>query len=242
MNPWVRSVEAAIRHLILRSYDYGYTTFAWSYDLATWCASGGLWYRWIVAAVGYIDQGPVLDLGCGRGRLLAHLRALGHPALGLDRSPQMARATQRRLRRSGRVAPPVVQGTGHALPFSTGSLGTVITTFPTSYVYEAGTQQEIARVLRPGGRWLWVEAPFPCRPTMRMLLVTLMSALARVERARVISPQRSPLDAVWAALGLSPHRHAWEPRLAAPTAFHVTVEQVAVGPTYVHVAILEPAA
>jgi len=35
------------------------------------------------------DHGPVADLGCGPGRLTAHLTTLGLPAFGIDVSPKM---------------------------------------------------------------------------------------------------------------------------------------------------------
>ncbi len=34
-------------------------------------------------------QGPVADIGCGAGRVTAHLNELGLPAFGIDLSPQM---------------------------------------------------------------------------------------------------------------------------------------------------------
>ncbi|MFC5143281.1 class I SAM-dependent DNA methyltransferase [Streptomyces aureoversilis] len=40
-------------------------------------------------------EGPVADIGCGEGRVTAHLNALGLPVYGIDLSPQMI-ATARR--------------------------------------------------------------------------------------------------------------------------------------------------
>jgi SAM-dependent methyltransferase len=41
-------------------------------------------------------EGPVLDLGCGPGRLLDALYSRGVPAIGVDASPQAARLARRR--------------------------------------------------------------------------------------------------------------------------------------------------
>jgi SAM-dependent methyltransferase len=40
--------------------------------------------------------GPVLDLGCGSGRVALHLARRGHPVTGLDISPELADAVNRR--------------------------------------------------------------------------------------------------------------------------------------------------
>ena len=41
-------------------------------------------------------DGPVLDLGCGPGRLVVHLASRGVPALGVDASPSAVALAQRR--------------------------------------------------------------------------------------------------------------------------------------------------
>lgn len=48
------------------------------------------WYRTQALAAG----GPVLELGCGNGRILGALRAAGIEATGVDRSPPMLRAAR----------------------------------------------------------------------------------------------------------------------------------------------------
>lgn len=50
------------------------------------------WYR----AVALTADGPVLEIGCGTGRILSALRAAGVEAIGLDRSePMLAQARRR---------------------------------------------------------------------------------------------------------------------------------------------------
>lgn len=130
-----------------------YTRLAWAYDAVAWGVSAGAWYDWGEAAIGALEQGPVLELGCGRGRLLGALGATGMRVVGVDRSPQMARQARRA---SGC---PVVLGDGRMLPFPDGAFGSVVTVFPAPYVLEPATQREIARVVRNGGRWIWVDDP-----------------------------------------------------------------------------------
>ena len=49
--------------------------------------------------------GPVLELGCGTGRVLIPTARAGIETVGLDLSAGMLEACQRRLRASGPVAP-----------------------------------------------------------------------------------------------------------------------------------------
>lgn len=42
------------------------------------------------------SQGPILDLGCGSGRVAIHLARRGHAVVGVDTDPALAAATERR--------------------------------------------------------------------------------------------------------------------------------------------------
>ncbi|MDQ7029970.1 MAG: class I SAM-dependent methyltransferase [Ardenticatenia bacterium] len=157
-------------------FDRLYTDLAPGYDLVAWLASGGLWYRWVDVAARFLAGDPVLEVGFGRGRLAVRLAHMGRTVVGLDRSPQMVMATRRLALRAG--APlHLVQGSGDALPFGTATFGTLITTFPAPYVLAPQTQAEFARVLKPGGRWIWVDAPrwpgWPRRPAVLWLFQRL---------------------------------------------------------------------
>ena len=163
------------RALLHFFFDQLYTRLAWSYDAVAWLVSGGQWQAWTASALPCVQDGPVLEVGCGRGHLLPALAARGWTALGLDRSPQMARAAHRRHRA-------VCQGDGMALPLADGSVGTLITTFPAPYVLRPETQVEFARVVRPGGRWLWVDVP--------MLFDGRATALARAITAIAYGEER----------------------------------------------------
>lgn len=64
-------------------------------DVERWCAAPDAADRTVLDRC---DRGPVLDIGCGPGRLVAELAALGRPALGIDVS---AAAVSRTLAAGG---------------------------------------------------------------------------------------------------------------------------------------------
>ncbi len=51
----------------------------------------------------HFTPGPILDLGCGTGRILVPLLRDGHAVVGLDRSPQMLARASARVRRLSAV-------------------------------------------------------------------------------------------------------------------------------------------
>ncbi len=91
-----------------------------------------------------LGEGPgvLLDVACGTGLSPRWLRPLGWTVLGLDYSADQVALASARL--------PVVQGDAAALPFRTGSLDAVLTTFSAAPDHDSAVR-EVARVLRPGG-------------------------------------------------------------------------------------------
>lgn len=146
--------QSTIRRAVLqRFFGLLYTRLAWGYDGVAWVASAGQWYRWVAAALPFVEQGPVLEVGCGRGRLLRPIAEHGFRVVGVDYAWEMAQFAARRS------SQPVLRGDGQRLPFADSTFGTLVTTFPAPYVLAAETQREFARVVRPSGRWVWVDAP-----------------------------------------------------------------------------------
>jgi SAM-dependent methyltransferase len=103
------------------------------------------------------ERGPVLELGCGTGRLLLPLARAGVRITGIDRSAAMlskARARAARLTRLRR--PRVVLGDVRDLPFARGSFAVVMAPygFMQSLISDRDlvrTLGEARRVLRRGG-------------------------------------------------------------------------------------------
>jgi len=111
---------------------------------------------------------PVLEVGCGRGRLLAHLAKAGWPVTGIDRSESMVLASRRRLAAAGLPGRVLLADAGR-LPLADASIGTIVTTFPTDYAMRESTWREFARVLMPRGRWIILDTITADRPVLRLL-------------------------------------------------------------------------
>jgi SAM-dependent methyltransferase len=113
--------------------------------------------------------GPILDLGCGTGRLLAPLVRAGHTVVGVDRAPAMLARAAARLRRlppGARRRAMLVRGDLRALGFEP-RFAFAIAAF--HGVQELGADADLVRLFRgaaraliPGG-WLAFDtfAPDP---------------------------------------------------------------------------------
>ena len=129
----------------------------------------GLWvintpYRRILSAAGITAEDRVLDLGCGIGNILIALAEridFLHPAAGVDVSPDLIRIGEREIARAGlhqRIGLQVAPAT--QLPFEDGTLDVVLTSHVLKHLDDdalLASFREVARVLRPGGRFLLWE-------------------------------------------------------------------------------------
>ncbi|MBK1788857.1 class I SAM-dependent methyltransferase [Prauserella cavernicola] len=100
------------------------------------------------------DAGAVADVGCGPGRITAHLHALGVPAFGIDLSPEMiARARERHPGLRFEV------GSMTELALDDSSLGGAVAWYSLMHVpHVEDVLAEFHRVLAPGGH---LQLAFP---------------------------------------------------------------------------------
>jgi SAM-dependent methyltransferase len=111
------------------------------------------WRRVAAAA-----SGPVLELGCGTGRVTVALARAGIPLIGIDLSSPMLQRARTRLRRTRLAAPArLVRGDIRHLPFAPATFGLVAAPYGIlqSLVRDrdlASTLTAVAAALRPGGR------------------------------------------------------------------------------------------
>lgn len=91
-DPYARALRMGGGTLTLRPHDASpecgrrlstVTTF----DVLDWCSDASTLERNLLQSL----QGPVLDIGCGPGRMLSAARSLGMSALGIDTSDEAVR-------------------------------------------------------------------------------------------------------------------------------------------------------
>jgi len=93
--------------------------------------------------------GLVADLGCGEGRIAAHLAGLGADVTGFDLSPALTRAARQR-----HPGIPFQVASMHALPLAGGALAGIVCWYSLIHAEPPDVPAylaESARALRPGG-------------------------------------------------------------------------------------------
>jgi ubiquinone/menaquinone biosynthesis C-methylase UbiE len=180
------------------------------YRFASSVPFAGQWRVWQRLVLSRIRGHVVLELGCGLGDLLVDMSEAGYLCLAVEQSPQMVRATRDTLqRRKLDKKVTIIQGSAQHLPFSNASFDTVVSTFPSEYIYDPDTIAEVERVLRPGGRLIVIEGanllPIGFLQPFLVLIQTLVYGRASVygprkqrnldeETARSRSNQNSKKD------------------------------------------------
>ncbi len=147
-----------------------YHQFAWSYDWVAWVVSLGLWQKWVLSVVPYLEGPRTLEIGFGPGHLQVALSRKGITHFGLDESVQMGRTAQRRLIRLG-FHPNLIRGDALAMPFAECSFHQVVMTFPSEYILDPASLAEIHRVLYDGGTAImlplaWITGRKPLERTV----------------------------------------------------------------------------
>lgn len=94
-------------------------------------------------------QRPTLEIGVGTGLVALGLRELGHRVVGMDLSLPMA------VRAADRLGPVVAVGDAMRLPVANAALDQAVSVWVLHLVGDqSAVLAEVARVLRPGGRYL----------------------------------------------------------------------------------------
>ena len=106
--------------------------------------------------LGEVAGRRVLEVGCGAAMCSRWLRVQGAEPVALDLSGRMLRHAAAAAAPTG-VAVALVQADAQRLPFADGSFDLACTAFgAVPFVADsAAVMREVARVLRPGGRWVF---------------------------------------------------------------------------------------
>ncbi|MGL4307106.1 MAG: class I SAM-dependent methyltransferase [Mycobacteriaceae bacterium] len=119
-----------------------------------WCPEG--LHEGDVHLLGEVAGQSVLEIGCGSAPCARWLASEGAQVVGLDISMGMLEQGLAAMAASGPMVP-LVQASAESLPFSDSSFDIVCSAFGAiPFVADsAQAMREAARVLRPGGRWVF---------------------------------------------------------------------------------------
>ncbi|HEX9711559.1 MAG TPA: class I SAM-dependent methyltransferase [Actinomycetota bacterium] len=99
----------------------------------------------------------VLDCGCGAGELAIEIARRGGAVVGFDLSLESVRLMDARAQHLGVTAPGGLVTLMETLPFPDGTFDAVVGKSILHHVDVASSFAEVKRVLRPGGRAIFVE-------------------------------------------------------------------------------------
>jgi demethylmenaquinone methyltransferase/2-methoxy-6-polyprenyl-1,4-benzoquinol methylase len=147
------------RHAVRSMFD----SIAPRYDLVNRIMTFRLDVRWrrrTIDELGLTAGTTILDLASGTGDLCRELTGRGSVAIGLDLSMGMLQAA--------RTEAPLVHADILAMPIATGAVDGATCGFALRNLVELpGFFQELARVVRPGGRIALLEVAQPRRRVLR---------------------------------------------------------------------------
>jgi ubiquinone/menaquinone biosynthesis C-methylase UbiE len=159
------AVEVQYTMLIPRSmrvfFNLLYHPFAFAYDIVAVVVSLNRWKDWVTTILPFIEGGRVLELGHGPGHLQRALQGQGLAAVGLDESAPMGHLAKTHLLKSGFKDIHLARGISQNLPFADNTFNTIVSTFPSEYIFDPRTLSEARRCLINGGRLVVLPVAWP---------------------------------------------------------------------------------
>lgn len=154
-----------IRRFMRVFFNLLYHPFAFTYDLVAATVSFGKWKEWVYSILPFIEGTRILELGHGPGHLQRALFNLNIDSVAIDESAQMGTLAKRRLGATQKLT----QALAQQLPFTNNYFSTILSTFPTEYIFDQQTLSEAHRVLRGRGRLIVLLAAWPRNPLLAWL-------------------------------------------------------------------------
>lgn len=143
----------------------------------------------LVRALGPLEGLRVLDLGCGKGRFASRLADAGARVIGLDISSAMLAEAVDLAR---------VRASARRLPFADASFDAVVAVEVFEHLPDiAGTLDELARVLRPGGRLAIVDKNAGSLNALRPWAPSLAIKWRDTRAGRWMYPANGPAREHW---------------------------------------------
>lgn len=165
VNPYLPFPKRLLDKILRTFYSLLYHQFAWTYDCIASIVSLGTWQSWVQSVVPYLNGRKILEIGFGPGHLQVILHQKGISVFGLDESTQMAKITYQRIDEQG-MCPCLVRGKAQTLPFADECFQQVVMTFPSEFIFNFRTIDEIHRILVEGGEavilpFVWITGRKP---------------------------------------------------------------------------------
>jgi len=154
------------------------------YDVFNRWASFGLDAFWRERVAGRLRAGEdILDLGCGTGDLTLLAAEKGCRVVGLDFSEDMLEIARRR-----RPSLEWIQAEAMRIPLPDGRFDAVVSAFLLRNLYRSGaldgTLREARRLLKNGGRLIFLDLSLPANPVLRfghaVYLHTILPLVGRI--------------------------------------------------------------
>jgi len=139
-------------------FHHFYHSFAWTYDFVAAVVSIGRWNDWIQTVIPFVQGTKILEIGHGPGYIQRLLRDQGFFTIGLDESMQMINLAKSRFERAEYKAINLTRGLAQALPFPDAEFDSVISTFPSEYIFDPNILSDVYRVLCDDGCFIVLPA------------------------------------------------------------------------------------
>ncbi len=114
-------------------------------------------------------EGRILEIGVGSGHNFRYYSERANHVIGLDPSPKLLSMARETIRSRALPFPvELLQASAEAIPLRSGSLDTVVTTWTLCTIPNVTSAlAEMCRVLKPDGRFLFVEHGLSPDPAVR---------------------------------------------------------------------------
>jgi len=159
-----------------------YHQFAFAYDFVAATVSLGQWKNWVTSILPLIEGTRILEIGHGPGHLQQRLLlSRGLDSVAIDESAAMGLLAERNTNGKATLARALAQG----LPFTDKSFDTIVSTFPSEYIFHQETLLEVRRCLSDRGRFIVLPVALQ---RGRKPLDRVMSLLFRITRQSPVDP------------------------------------------------------